>query len=89
MSSSLHVSLPDELRAYVDFRTSGTKDYSTPSEYVRTLIRLDMERDAERRYVLGTLFKSMEDIKHGRIYSAAEVEEDSKAFLDSLEDKNA
>lgn len=44
MSASLHVSLPDEMRRFVDLRTNGTELYSTPSEYVRDLIRDDMEK---------------------------------------------
>ncbi|MBF0460218.1 MAG: CopG family transcriptional regulator [Magnetococcales bacterium] len=84
MTSSLHVSLPDEMRAYVDLRTNGKKAFATPSEYVRALIRLDMEREAERLYIFGELLKSAEEIKNGRTYSAEEVEARSKAFLDEL-----
>jgi antitoxin ParD1/3/4 len=84
MASSLHVSLPDEMRAYVDRRTNGKNVYATPSEYVRALIRLDMEREAERRYVFGELLKSVDDIKHGRTYSAEEVKQHMDAFLDEL-----
>ena len=39
MTSSLHVSLPDEMRAFVDMRANGKNQYTTPSEYVRALIR--------------------------------------------------
>ena len=85
MASSLHVSLPDEMRAYVDLRTNGKRDYATPSEYVRDLIREDMARDAERRYVLGELLQSMDDIKHGRLISGEELEARSEAFLDALD----
>ena len=85
MTSSLHVSLPDEMRAYVDLRTNGKKAYSTPSEYVRALIRLDMEKESEQLYVFGELLKSAEDIKNGRTYSAEDIETRSKAFLDDLE----
>ncbi len=85
MTSSLHVSLPDEMRAYVDLRTNGKKAYATPSEYVRALIRLDMEKESERLYVFGELLKSAEDIKHSRTYSAEDIESRSKAFLDDLE----
>lgn len=42
MTSSLHVSLPDEMRAFVDMRANGKSQYTTPSEYVRALIREDM-----------------------------------------------
>jgi antitoxin ParD1/3/4 len=88
MPSSLHVSLPDELRAYVDQRTDGQKDFATPSEYVRDLIRRDMEVQKERGFVFGELFKSAEDIKHGRLHSAEEVEAHMKYLLDELDAKD-
>lgn len=66
MTSSLHVSLPDEMRAYVDLRTNGKNSYATPSEYVRALIRRDMEKESQRVYVFQELLKGAEDIKHGR-----------------------
>ena len=44
MGASLHVSLPDEMRRYVDRIAGGTELYATPSEYVRDLIRKDMDR---------------------------------------------
>ena len=43
MASSLNVSLTDELRRYVDSRASDTDLYSTPSEFIRDLIRRDMQ----------------------------------------------
>ena len=85
MPSSLHVSLPDEMRAFVNLRTNGKNDYATPSEYVRDLIRRDMEFETQRQHIFGELLKSAEDIKHGRLYSAEEVEARSKAFLDELD----
>lgn len=74
MASSLHVSLPDEMRAYVDLRTDGTSAYSTPSEYVRALIRNDMERESERLYVFKELLKSADEIKAGKLLNSAEIE---------------
>jgi antitoxin ParD1/3/4 len=88
MTSSLHVSLPDEMRAYVDIRANGTKTFATPSEYVRALIRDDMEKELECQYVFGELLKSMDDIKHGRLYSAEEVHQHMDAFLDELEQED-
>jgi antitoxin ParD1/3/4 len=85
MPSSLHVSLPDELRAFVDQRTDGRKDFATPSEYVRDLIRKDMAVQKERDFVFGQLLKSADDIKHGRLISSEEIEEESKRFLDELD----
>lgn len=75
MPSSLHVSLPDEMRAYVDLRTNGQKAYATPSEYVRALIRDDMERESERLYVFKALLQSADDIKNGRIISDIVLDE--------------
>ena len=43
MASSLNLSLTDELRRFVDSRTGDEALYSTPSEYIRDLIRRDMQ----------------------------------------------
>lgn len=75
MASSLHVSLPDEMRAYVDIRTNGANAYATPSEYVRALIRRDMEQESERLYVFKEMLKSMDDVENGRLVSGDEVAE--------------
>jgi antitoxin ParD1/3/4 len=87
MASSLHVSLPDAMRQFVDQRTNGKKSYNTPSEYVRALIREDMEKDAEARYVYQELLKSAADIKAGRILSSAEVETHMDDFMEKLRTK--
>jgi antitoxin ParD1/3/4 len=62
MASSLNVSLTDELREFVDSRTGDRGVYATPSEYLRDLIRRDMEAQGTVAHVIGGL----EDIKHGR-----------------------
>lgn len=47
-NTSMNVSLPEMLKDYVQERVAeGT--YSTPSDYVRALIRDDMKRRAEDR----------------------------------------
>lgn len=43
MSSSLNIQLTDQLRRYVDMRARDDDVYATPSEYIRDLIRRDME----------------------------------------------
>lgn len=43
MPTSLNVTLTGELRHYVDSRASDSDVYATPSEYIRDLIRRDME----------------------------------------------
>lgn len=62
MSSSLNVSLTDELRRFVDSRASDQDVYSTPSEYIRDLIRRDMENVA----VLTKVRRGLDDIKNNR-----------------------
>ena len=46
--TSLNVSLPNSLKDYLAVRVSAG-GYSTPSEYVRALIREDQKRTAEER----------------------------------------
>ena len=84
MTSSLHVSLPDEMRKFVDHRTDGTHHFSTPSEYVRALIRDDMEKQAQRLYVHKELLRSTADIMAGRLHSAAAVKNRSDRVLQDL-----
>jgi antitoxin ParD1/3/4 len=43
----MNISLPEELKAYVEEQTHS--GYSTPSEYVRELIREDQKRRAKER----------------------------------------
>ena len=62
MPSSLHISLPDEMHRFVLSRTNGKDIYSTPSEYVRDLIR----RDIESYGAVDKLRRGMEDFKNGQ-----------------------
>ena len=45
--TSMNISLPEELKQYVEAQTKA--GYSTPSEYVRELIRDDQKRRAHQR----------------------------------------
>ncbi len=62
MSSSLNLSLTDELRHYVDTRASDADIYATPSEYIRDLIRHDMQDHA----ILDGVVRGLEDLRNGR-----------------------
>lgn len=62
MASSLNLSLTDELRHFVDSRTGDSGVYATPSEYLRDLIRKDMEAQSTLLHVLS----GVDDVKHGR-----------------------
>ncbi len=45
--TSLNISLPDPLKAYVEERVASG-DFGTPSEFIRTLIRHDKEQRRSR-----------------------------------------
>jgi antitoxin ParD1/3/4 len=47
-NTSLNVSLPEGLKAFVKDRVAEGR-YSTPSDYVRELIRSDQKRQAQER----------------------------------------
>lgn len=49
--STMNVSLPDELKSYVDEQV-GDGGYGSTSEYVRNLIRRDKDRQQLRRVLL-------------------------------------
>jgi len=61
VASSLHVSLPDEMRKFVDKRTNGKHEYLTPSEYIRDLIRRDMRDEAS----IAALIRSRHEMERG------------------------
>jgi antitoxin ParD1/3/4 len=67
VSSSLNVQLTDALRKYVDERASDNDVYATPSEYIRDLIRRDMQ---ERRVAAGIL-EGLDELKRGRFFSGS------------------
>ena len=62
MSSTLNIQLTEELRRHVDARACDDDIYSTPSEYIRDLIRRDMEEQAIVRHVL----RGLDDVKAAR-----------------------
>ena len=66
MSSSLNVQLTDALRKYVDERASDKDVYATPSEYIRDLIRQDMQ---DRAIALNVL-EGLDDLHAGAQFIA-------------------
>jgi antitoxin ParD1/3/4 len=62
LSSTLNVQLTDALRKYVDERASDKDVYATPSEYIRDLIRQDMQD----RAVALNILEGLGDLRHGR-----------------------
>lgn len=62
MGSSLNVQLTDALRKYVDERASDKDVYATPSDYIRDLIRQDMQD----RVVALNILEGLADLRQGR-----------------------
>ena len=62
MASTLNIQLTDALRKYVDERASDKDVYATPSEYIRDLIRQDMQ---DRAIALNVI-EGLQDLKRGR-----------------------
>jgi antitoxin ParD1/3/4 len=66
MSSSLNLSLTDELREFVDQNSGDGTMYATPSEFVRDLLRqkkLQLEAQKLREGVL----EGLQDVTDGRL----------------------
>lgn len=63
MSSTLKVRLTDALRKYVDERASDKDAHATPSDYIRDLIRQDMQHCA---VVPVDILEGLGDLRHGR-----------------------
>ena len=60
--TSLNISLPEHLKAYVEGQVSSG-DWGTPSEYIRELIRQDKERrlaNLEQELLLAARGKKIE-----------------------------
>jgi antitoxin ParD1/3/4 len=62
MASTLNVQLTDELRRYVDMRASDNDVYATPSEYIRDLVRRDMEDWA----IVSAVTQGLKEVSDGR-----------------------
>lgn len=65
MSSTLNVQLTNELRRYIDMRASDNDVYATPSEYIRDLVRRDMEDFA----IVLDVVQGLREVKAGEFVS--------------------
>ncbi len=65
MSSSIHLSLSDELRAFVDEHTGDGSLFSTPSEFIRDLIR-EKKRRLEAAQARDKILEGYHDLIDGR-----------------------
>jgi antitoxin ParD1/3/4 len=60
MNSTLNVQLTAELRRYIDTRASDNDIYSTPSEYIRDLVRRDMEDWA----IVSSVMQGLKEVRN-------------------------
>ena len=65
MSSTLNLSLTDELRAFVDQNSGDGTLYATPSEFVRDLLRQKKE-ELEAARIRDAILEGYEDVLKGR-----------------------
>lgn len=77
MSSSLNLSLTDELRAFVDRNSGDGTLYATPSEYVRDLLRQHKSRQ-EAAAARDAIVEGYQDAIDGRTH---EFDGDLKKLL--------
>ncbi len=66
MSSSLNLSLTDELRAFVDANSGDGTMYATPSEFVRDLLR-QKKLQLEAETLRDGIIEGYRDAMEGRI----------------------
>ena len=62
MASTLNIQLTDELRRHVDMRASDNDVYATPSEYIRDLVRRDMEDWA----IVSMVVQGLKEVSGGK-----------------------
>ncbi|MET0155788.1 MAG: hypothetical protein ABW189_06780 [Rickettsiales bacterium] len=65
MTSNLNVQLTDELRRHINLRASDRDVYATPSEYIRDLIRKDMED----WHIVSDVAQGLREMKNGEFAS--------------------
>jgi antitoxin ParD1/3/4 len=66
MSERINARLSQPLAEFVDRMVGDTGLYETPSEYVRDLIRRDMER-RDGQIVKGAILTGYRDLAEGRV----------------------
>jgi antitoxin ParD1/3/4 len=80
--STMNISLPEELKAFVDQQVAG-RGYASSSEYLRELIRKEQDREKLRGLLLEGLNSGP-----GRVADAAYFEELRQRVLDRAATKS-
>jgi len=85
MSERINARLSQPLAEFVDRMVGETGLYETPSEYVRDLIRRDMER-RDGQFVQESILAGYRDLAAGRVFASSG---DFKADMAMLDRKQA
>lgn len=67
MSSTLNLSLTDELRAFIDQNSGDGTLYATPSEFIRDLLRQQKER-SEAKAIRSAILDGYQDAIDGKTH---------------------
>lgn len=80
---SLNIPLTDGMKPFIASQSGNGTLFSTPSEYVRDLIRHDRERQ-EASKLRASIVEGYQGVIHGRIRKfSGDLRKDVKAFKDS------
>ena len=85
MSERINARLSQPLAAFVDRMVGQAGLYETPSEYVRDLIRRDMER-REGQFAQDAILAGYQDLAAGRVFESSG---DFRADMAALDRKEA
>jgi len=79
MSDRVNARLSKPLAEHVNRMVGASGLFETPSEYIRSLIRRDMENDSSLVY--SSIIEGFEDINEGRFYqSTGDWKKDKELF---------
>ena len=79
----MNISLPDQMKAWVESRSADGR-YSNSSDYVRDLIRRDMERRGGQ-FVHDAILAGYRDAAAGRVFASSGDFRADMAVLDGKE----
>jgi putative addiction module CopG family antidote len=71
-TTSVHVTLPKALKEHIEKRVAEG-EFTSPSDYVRALVRADRETGLKREALLRDIDAGIEDIDAGRVYDGEQV----------------
>lgn len=71
-TTSIHITLPKALKEHIERRVAEG-DFTSPSDYVRALVRAERAYQERRAALLRELDAGLGDLEAGRVYDGEEV----------------